>query len=614
MAKISEKPKKTQKNKWRKKVYTFISNPQFKKIYLPILIILSAFLMMITSIPGKSATSDESSHLVRGRLLLETFDYRLNHANPALFNAFQAIPTVFNKKIVLEDVDNSHDWDTADKNKIKSHWVELNGGKNQFAHRVLTAPRIFMMLFNSAFLFLFFKFIRQEFNFFIALVSTLLMAFSPTFLAHSRLVVTGVPVMWAIFLATIALYKYLNAKPKNRQRTYLLFLAASGFALQVKYTATLVAVAWIGTIFVISYLKNQNQKFFKRLWQSSKVPLLTIGCWFVILFVFYGFQIKTLKTVNYGADWRIESNTEHLQMMGEYINKVTPWNTNDEMLLWAYENIPVPFPQYINGFMENVLIHNYFWYGKYIFGQFYGPGHNIPYYFPVAFCVKETVPTVLLTLGSIGLVVYLSITQKLRLKKLLAKYHILIILPIFIAFLLLNSSINLGIRHLMPLYPYLFIAVGWSVYYVYQKLKKQVSTNILNGILVVLFMFSLVSIMRIHPDLIPYYNELAGGPQKGWWYVRGTNFDWNQDDGFVEKYIDKHNAVTDAQNLPDEGKGLYIARVKRLYGNHPKEELVNLRKLYENEEIQIYDNIHHTYWVFEVEKNQLLEEDQSQKE
>jgi hypothetical protein len=123
-------------------------------------------------------------------------------------------------------------------------------------------------------------------------------------------------------------------------------------------------------------------------------------------------------------------------------------------------------------------------------------------------------------------------------------------------------------------------------------------------------LFSLISIIRVHPDFIAYYNEIAGGPQKGWWVVRGTNFDWNQDDGFVETYIKEKDAVTKAENLPQEGKGLYIARVKRLYGNNTQGELKRLRDLYEASKVEKVDNIHHTYWVFEVSRDQLLPESQ----
>jgi hypothetical protein len=593
------------KNKLKKIFKRLFNKDSFKRYIIPILIIIASAALMITSIPGKSATSDESSHLVRGRIFLDTFDYRLNQHNPALFNAIQAVPTMINDEIVMEKLENNHDWETADKNKIKENWVEINDGKNVFARRVLTAPRIWMIIFNTGFLFVFYQFIRKNFNLFTAITATSIMAFSPTFLAHSRLVVTGVPVMWAIFLGTIALYNYIKAPKQKQSQAYIWFLAATGFALQVKFTATLVAVVWIAVIFFYKYFQNKEMKFIKRVWNSSKLPLLTIAAWAITLFAFYGFQVKTLESMAYGAQWRIEGNTKNLRTMGEYVNKVTPWKNNDDWIIWAYKNVPVPFPQYINGFIENVLIHNYFWYGKYIFGQFKGAGENIPYYFPVAYSVKETVPTVILTAAALGLGVYLAVKKKLKVKQLISKYHALIIVPIFIAFLLLNSSINLGVRHLLPLYPYLFLALALTANYFYKKFNKKIVVGIFVGLL----MFSFVSIIRVHPDLIPYYNEIAGGPEKGWWVVRGTNFDWNQDDGFAEKYAEENGAVFEAENLPDEGKGLYIARVKKLYGNKPKEELKNLLKLYESGEVERVKNIHHTYWVFEVSKDQLISSD-----
>ncbi|MBN1618435.1 glycosyltransferase family 39 protein [Candidatus Dojkabacteria bacterium] len=598
-------------NKKESAIERVIKNFNLKDFVLSVIPVIIFATLAITSIAGKSATSDESSHLIRGRIFLETLDYRLNQHNPVGYNAVQAIPTFLEKDVKMEEREHNYYWEIADKNKLKDNWVIVNGGTNEFANKVLFLPRIWMVVLNGLGLYFYFQTIKKNWNIKIAFISSMFFALSSTFIAHARLITTDVPVMWAIFFTTYALHKFIKAPQDQKKKAYWIFMLISILAMQVKFTATIVCGACTLILFIKEYLDNKQtksakhdtlllkiSKFIKRVGKSLIVPIKTIGIWALALFVIYGFQFGTLKDMTYGADWRYDGNTEKLVDIAGKIDKYTPGINDKELLLWAYDNIPLPFPQYINGFFENVFIHNFFWYGKCLLGKCYGAGETIYYYFPLAYSVKEPAPIVISTVVGIGLFVYFFIKDKRKLLATTKKYGAMVIVTLFLIFLLVNTSINLGVRHMLPLYPFLFLILGWSFSRLFDKNKY-----LTIGILGLGALYSLVSLIIHNPDYISYYNEFAGGSENGFKVVSGTNFNWNQDDGFAETYMEETGAVDTYEDLPDDGKALLIVKITDIYHPYAGGNNKKLRELYESGKVKRVEIIHDTHWVFEVEKN-----------
>jgi hypothetical protein len=60
------------------------------------------------------------------------------------------------------------------------------------------------------------------------------------------------------------------------------------------------------------------------------------------------------------------------------------------------------------------------------------------------------------------------------------------------------------------------------------------------------------SVLRVHPNYLGYFNELAGGPSGGWRYLVDSNLDWGQDLRALKQWMDDHGvapAVRDASGL-----------------------------------------------------------------
>ena len=81
---------------------------------------------------------------------------------------------------------------------------------------------------------------------------------------------------------------------------------------------------------------------------------------------------------------------------------------------------------------------------------------------------------------------------------------------------------NLGIRYLIPAIAFFLVFAGgaWFV------LERNSATKALGAVLA-LWLF--VSVLRISPHYISYFNELIGGPENAAYYLDDSNVDWGQD-------------------------------------------------------------------------------------
>jgi hypothetical protein len=84
----------------------------------------------------------------------------------------------------------------------------------------------------------------------------------------------------------------------------------------------------------------------------------------------------------------------------------------------------------------------------------------------------------------------------------------------------LFSSINIGVRHILPVYMGLAVIAGEASVHMMERHWTQI-------VLAVLLVWFAASSLMSHPDYLPYFNELAGGaPEK---ILADSDLDWGQD-------------------------------------------------------------------------------------
>jgi hypothetical protein len=98
--------------------------------------------------------------------------------------------------------------------------------------------------------------------------------------------------------------------------------------------------------------------------------------------------------------------------------------------------------------------------------------------------------------------------------------------PVAVLFLAsTGSTYNIGIRHLLPIYPFLALAGAQ----VFARLRERPGRRLAVLLLGLLPAVSAIEVARIHPHELSYFNPLAGGPIGGRRILSDSNVDWGLD-------------------------------------------------------------------------------------
>lgn len=134
------------------------------------------------------------------------------------------------------------------------------------------------------------------------------------------------------------------------------------------------------------------------------------------------------------------------------------------------------------------------------------------WYFPLAFLVKT--PIAALVLAACGLA---FARQTLR-----PGAAWLLVPPAVYFVSALAARFQIGVRHLLPVYPFLVVLAGLGAAALWRRGGR---ARWAAGLLL---SWQAGSTLRVHPHQLAYYNELAGGPAGGHRVLVDSNLDWGQ--------------------------------------------------------------------------------------
>ncbi len=178
-------------------------------------------------------------------------------------------------------------------------------------------------------------------------------------------------------------------------------------------------------------------------------------------------------------------------------------------VLHFVETVPVPAPQLLDGLWQ---VHNHVDAGHtaYLLGQH--SFHGWWYFFPVALTVKTPVAILLLALAGALAGTLAMVREKCR---------ALWTPPILTAAILLvnlPTSLNIGVRYMLPLFPMLALTAGIGAVWIWRR-------N--HWIAAALLVWLAISSAAAHPDYLAYFNEFAGPhPER---ILVDSDLDWGQD-------------------------------------------------------------------------------------
>ena len=144
------------------------------------------------------------------------------------------------------------------------------------------------------------------------------------------------------------------------------------------------------------------------------------------------------------------------------------------------------------------------------------------YFFPVVGFVKTPLPF-LAALGLAAAALWQAWRRRLRGTVDFYNLTPLFLFGVIYAFFAVTGKLNIGVRHLLPLYMVLFVLAGLAVKVALPG--RRTCAVIVSALLA----WSVAEAAWVHPHYFAYFNELAGGSAKGHEIVVDSSYDWGED-------------------------------------------------------------------------------------
>ena len=446
---------------------------------------------------GETQTWDEGIHISAGCAYWQRGDYSWNTEHPPLVKLMSAAVLLPLHPVLPTEGEN---WKQHNQVQMGVDFLYRNrvpAGTLLFLARATT---ILLTLLGGLLLALW---MRRRFGAPAAVLALALYACDPNLIAHGRYVTTDVPMAVFFFLTCTAWCEYLLS---GRRRDLLLAALAFAVALVVKFSALLLAPA-IALLYAIRWVQSPAEFPLRRL---ALTVAVTGGACAAVVGAAYG--PETLHSLHSGAPKLHRTLSRH--------------STAGEALYQVSRRLGLPRHQFFLG-LEEVATHNAGGHSTYLLGRLSDSGWW--YYFPVVFAVKSTVAALAATLLLLAAGVWS-----------LARWRpvpfplVALLLPAGLYFLVSTTSgINLGVRHILPVYPALYAAAA-------AVLAAPAAGRALRTAGVALALLQAGECASIYPDYLAFFNFPSGGPGNGPHYLVDSNIDWGQDVIKLRRWLEAH--------------------------------------------------------------------------
>jgi len=519
-----------------------------------ILLLTIMFTASLTSLWQESATKYEPVHITAGYSYLTQKDYRLNLEHPPLAKDISAIPLLtmdlnFPKSSPLWEKGTNNEW------ALSTDFLYNSGN---YADEIIfwsRIPMLLMLLFLGGFIF---SWARELAGNKAALIALFLFSFSPSFLAHGKLSTLDTA---AALGAVIASYFWIKFLKKINWQNATIAGVTLGIALLFKFSLVILLPFFIITTLIFSCLKYNRNRSIVAAKGISKYLILSLFSFLVAIFLVI-WPVYQLHLLDHPLEKQILDTKEISGTLPDSIlNKIPQKAVNNSLLR--------PLGHYLLGSLMIAQDSD----GSMIYFLGKVSTQTPWYYFPVIYFLKIPLAFHLITIIT---AIWLSSLvknpfSKDRRKKLnkWTKSHfaeLVMILFILVYWLIsIVGKINIGIRHLLPTLPFLYIllSIGLSKLLDSKKEKKWIALLVF-----VLITWYISSSLFSWPNYISYYNEAAGGTENGYKYAVNSNYDWGQDLKRLQEWMDTNKIQSCYLDYFGGGKPEYYlgTKYKRWYG------------------------------------------------
>jgi hypothetical protein len=319
------------------------------------------------------------------------------------------------------------------------------------------------------------------------LLALFLYSLSPNILAHARLVTTDFPATALAFIAMYHFWSFTRQPGVKRAIAAGLFL---GLAFATKYNTLFVLLpmaTWALWALVSALRKDPVAGPPRRI----VVGLLAMGVVaYITIWGVYEFHFRSplyQKQMTQGDIYFWKKNQPSLPLLASVMDVSLKARVLPESYLYG---------------LCRLLARGQEGHSSYLMGRVSTTGWW--YYFPLAFLFKTPVSTLLLLFAT------LFFFPKVR-EATWTSLNFLLLPAVVVFFFTSRQNINIGLRHVLPAYPFLLVLIARVVRY-----KSQ------------------------HQKLARWILGLLGGPSGGRYMLMDSNLDWGQDLKGLKGYMERH--------------------------------------------------------------------------
>ena len=426
-----------------------------------------------------TATYDEPLHIADGMEWLDKGTYTYEHQHPPLARIAVSLGPYLSG--------------------LRSHSLKNAGDEGNailFSNGSYLKNLRLARLGNLPFLFLgcvvVFLWARRWFSRATAFWSALFFTFTPPILGHAGLATLDMAAAATVILALYQSLRWIE-EPTWRQAGLLGLALAAAFLSKFSSFAFLpVCFATVAMLIVIRERWNSSAIWRTRLAHIALIAIVTFTA------VWAGYRFSREKVlITRGGKPLTSAQIENPVYRAAF----------------SIAESPLPLVELASG-LQTVYKHNEYGHGSYLLGEYRLKGWW--YFFPVVLAVKTPIGLLALAVAGLGLV-FLKPRSSSWQQKATACFPILILL------VCMSSRINLGVRHLLVVYPLISILAGNALSAALRQSRRSVITVIAVGFTAWIGVESLAA----HPDYLAYFNPIASrNPER---VLAESDLDWGQD-------------------------------------------------------------------------------------
>lgn len=458
-----------------------------------------------------SVTNDEPFHIIAGHRYWQCGDYGINPEHPPLLKLLAASPLIFQTLIEPTVPCGSRITPKLEGFYTGALFLSKNG-----IDRILIPARLAASLMSLLLAVLVFSAVREMFGKTEAFIALALLVFEPNLIAHGALVTTDMALTATLFGAVYALYRY--CKKRGAARLLIAGLAVgamlaskhSGILMTPVFFLLLIADFWLVRRNKIESELRLSRGIFKVTFAYTVIILISLtALWATYDFRYYALPNASADTVSVVELFKTSSQPEVAETgLGKTVEIIRRTRVLPESYVYGLADI-IAWGEH-----KPLLL-----------GKIYPNGQW--FYFPLAFAIKSSIALLLLLpLGFLTVQLYRRHPREM----------LFLLLPSFAFFAIsLTWSINIGVRHILPVYPFFISAAAAGAGALARKYR------FFFYILIATLLFHAFTAWRTAPNYIAFGNDFWGGTNNTYKLLDNSNVEWGQNLKIVEQYLEKKN-------------------------------------------------------------------------